>query len=268
MTDMEAKGRVHLQVQSEHLVASGVSDPGRLRAENEDSIWLDEKGHFVLLCDGMGGHERGAEASSTAIEVIRKFLAPDVLSEELQDITGVDGVPSEIACLFSLVDEAVDKAATVLYERNQELDLERYMGTTVVGLVMVESEYVLWFHVGDSRLYLWRDSTLKRLTEDHSAYAEWVNDGKHGSQPGKNVITRAIGPTANVVADIGWDQRQKDDTFVICSDGLSDMLSDEEIEGVIKAESDIDEAAKQLISLANEAGGKDNTSVVICKVKG
>ncbi len=265
---MEASGRVHFQVQSSQMAATGISDLGRMRSENEDAIWLDKEGRFVLVCDGMGGHERGAEASATTINIIKQFLDPKVLNEELQDITGVDGVPSEIACLFSLIDEAVDNAATVLYERNQELGLQRYMGTTVVGLVMVESEYVLWFHVGDSRLYLWRDSVLKRLTEDHSAYAEWVNDGKQGVEPGKNVITRAIGPTANVVADIGWDKRQKGDLFILCSDGVTDMISDSRIEEIIKAgNGDVDEIANRLIDAANDAGGKDNASVVVCRVK-
>jgi len=264
---MQTSGRIYRQVQSSQMIAIGISDPGRMRSHNEDAIWLDEKGHFVLVCDGMGGHERGAEASAIAINVMRDFLDPVLMKQELQDITGVDGVPSEIACLFSLIDEAVEKAATVLYERNQALDIQRYMGTTVVGLVMVEEEYALWFHVGDSRLYLWRDAVLKRLTEDHSAYAEWVNDGKHGTEPGKNVITRAIGPTANVVADIGWDKRQKEDLFILCSDGLTDMITDEQIEEIIRSESDVTGIAEGLVDAANDAGGKDNTSVVVCKIK-
>lgn len=263
---MESNGNVHLKVDTPHMVASGISDTGRMRAQNEDSIWLDESGNFMLLCDGMGGHERGAEASRTAVNVISQFLNPKTMSEELQDITGVDGVPTEIACLFSLVDEAIDKATTVIYERNQELKLERFMGTTVVGLVLVDNEYVLWFHVGDSRIYRWREGNLQRLTSDHSAYTEWVNSGKIGQEPGKNVITRAIGPSAVAMADIDWDKLQKNDIFILCSDGLTDMITDEQLEEILKAENDVDEITSRLIAGANDAGGKDNVSVVVCSV--
>jgi protein phosphatase len=263
---MNSNQPIHQKVESSHLVASGISDIGLMRPENEDSIWLDKGGHFLLLCDGMGGHERGAEASQTAIKVISEYLNPEVIDDELQDITGVDGVPSEIACLFSLVDEAIDKASSVLYERNQELNLERYMGTTVVGLVLVEGEYVLWFHVGDSRLYRWRDSALKRLTEDHSAHAEWESNGRIGQEPGKNVITRAIGPNAAVIADIEWDKWRKDDTYLLCSDGLTDLVTDDQITHILKNEKDVDVITKRLVEAANDAGGKDNTSVVVCRI--
>jgi len=263
---MNSDGHVNIKVESSGIVASGVSDTGLVRTENEDSIWLDEAGHFLLLCDGMGGHERGAEASQTAIKVISEYLDPKLMAEELQDITGVDGVPSEIACLFSLVDEAIDNASSTLYERNQDLNLERYMGTTVVGLVLVEGEYVLWFHVGDSRLYRWRDSALKRLTVDHSAHEEWESNGKIGQEPGKNVITRAIGPNAAVVADIEWDKWRQNDIYILCSDGLTDMITDDQVAEILKGGNNPDDIAKRLVDAANDAGGKDNTSVVVCKV--
>jgi PPM family protein phosphatase len=263
---MNPNGSVHLQVKTPLVSAAGVSDTGRIRTENEDSIWLDEAGHFMLLCDGMGGHERGAEASQTAIKVIQKYLDPQVMSEELKDITGVDGVPTEIACLFSLVDEAIDNAATTIFERNQELKLERYMGTTVVGLVLVEGEFVLWFHVGDSRIYRWRNSSLECLTSDHSAYAEWIHNGRVGQEPGKNVITRAIGPNAAVVADIQWEKWEKSDIYILCSDGLTDMVPNDRIAEFLNNETDVDHLATSLIDAANEAGGKDNASVVVCRV--
>ena len=262
---MASTKRVHLQVESSQVIASGISDPGCVRPENEDSIWLDKAGNFVLLADGMGGHERGAEASSTSINVIRPYLNSAGMFADVEEITGGSGVPPEIVCVWSVVDEAVDKATGVLFERNQELQLQRFMGTTIVGLVMVQGDYVLWFHVGDSRLYLWRQSTLKRLTVDHSAHSEWVSNGRSGEEPGKNVITRAIGPHAAVVADIGWDERQKDDIFVLCSDGLSDMISEEEIEHILRDGTDVDHIAIRLIDAANDAGGKDNVSVIVCK---
>ncbi|MFC1868126.1 PP2C family protein-serine/threonine phosphatase [Thermodesulfobacteriota bacterium] len=263
---MNSSERVHLQTRGALIVASGISDPGRLRAENQDSIYLDKEGHFVLLADGMGGHERGAEASQTVIEIFQGYLKPELMLSELNDITNVEGVPSDILCLFSLVDKGVRKANAVLYERNQKAGLERYMGSTLVGLASFESGQVMWFHVGDSRLYRWRDSKLQCLTTDHSLYAEWVRKGRSGEEPAKNIVTRAIGPREGVVPDIEWEECQKDDTYILCSDGLNDMLTDEEIADILKTNDDVDDTAKRLVDAANEAGGKDNTSVVVCRV--
>jgi len=263
---MEQNGRIHLQVKGSQMIASGISDTGRLRTENQDFIYLDKEGHFVLLADGMGGHERGAEASRTIIEILQKYLQPERILSELKDITNVEGAPAEIICLFSLVDKGVNKANDVLYERNKEAGLERYMGATIVGLVPVESGHVMWFHIGDSRLYRWRDSKLKLLTNDHSAYAEWVRAGRSGKEPTKNIVTRAIGPKEGVVPDIEWEEFQKDDIYILCSDGLNDMLSDEEIAGIIKNNKDVDDITVRLVDAALDAGGKDNTSVIVCKV--
>lgn len=263
---MKSDERIHLRVKAPHLMGSGVSDPGLLRADNEDSIYMDNEGHFFLLADGMGGHERGAEASRTALEVIQEFLRPEAVKEKLKDITAVDGVPALIVCLFSLVDEAVSQANALLLKRNREYGLERYMGTTVVGLVPVDSEFVLWFHVGDSRLYLWRDSALKRLTSDHSAYQEWKNKNGQGAEPEKHIITRAVGPKEGVVSDIQWGKWRRNDTYILCSDGLSDMVADEEISRILGEGENADDIAVRLVEAAIDAGGRDNTSVVVCKM--
>jgi protein phosphatase len=248
------------------VTASGVSDTGRLRTENQDAIYLDKEGHFVLLADGMGGHERGAEASRTIIEILQEFLQPERILLELKDITNVEGAPAEIICLFSLVDKGVNKANRVLYERNRQAGLERYMGATLVGMVPVSKEHVMWFHVGDSRLYRWRDSTLRLLTRDHSAYNEWVREGRFGKEPAKNIVTRAIGPKEGVVPDIEWEACQEKDTYILCSDGLYDMLSDEEIADILKDNDDVDDIAVRLVDAAIDAGGKDNISVVILRI--
>jgi protein phosphatase len=263
---MEKDERIHLQVKAPHLTASGISDPGRSRADNQDFIFIDESGHFMLLADGMGGHERGSEASETAVQVIKPNLHPDVLQQELGDITDAEGIPTEIICLSSIVEDAVRDANAQLYERNIKSDLKRFMGTTIVGLVPVKDEYMLWFHVGDSRLYRWRDATLKQLTSDHSAYSQWVRDGSQGTEPAKHVITRAIGPTEMSSADVAWEKWQKDDVYILCSDGLTDMLPDEQISQILEKEKDVDHIAVQLIDAANAAGGKDNVSVVVCRV--
>jgi len=263
---MDLSGRIHQQVKVAQITASGVSDTGRLRTENQDAIYLDKEGHFVLLADGMGGHERGAEASRTIIEILQEFLQPERILLELKDITNVEGAPAEIICLFSLVDKGVNKANRVLYERNRQAGLERYMGATLVGMVPVSKEHVMWFHVGDSRLYRWRDSTLRLLTRDHSAYNEWVREGRFGKEPAKNIVTRAIGPKEGVVPDIEWEACQEKDTYILCSDGLYDMLSDEEIADILKDNDDVDDIAVRLVDAAIDAGGKDNISVVILRI--
>jgi len=254
-----------IKVETSSIAACGISDPGRVRSENEDSICLHEEGFSLLLADGMGGHERGAEASSTALEIISQYIQPGILSERVMDTTQVEGIPTEINCLYSMVDDAVRNANEVIQKRNKEADLKRYMGTTLVGIVFVY-EHVLWFHVGDSRLYRWRDSQLQRLTSDHSAFSEWEVKGKKGEKPAKNVITRAIGPSRGAVPDIAWGKYKKDDLYFMCSDGLTDMIVDDEIIDIIKNEDDVNNIAHSLIDAANNAGGSDNVSVIISRV--
>jgi len=257
---------VHVHVETPDIVATGISHIGHVRKENEDSIWIDDSGLVLVVADGMGGHERGAEASQTAIKVFQENLNREKIEEELKNCTLQLDLPPEIECLYTIISRAVEESANVLYHRNLELQLNKYMGTTVVGLVLVQDEQVLWFHIGDSRLYRWRDSTLKCLTTDHSRYAEWVRDGRIGEEPGKNVITRAIGVNPVVEADIAWEKRQKDDIFILCSDGLTDMITDEEIEEILKAGNPISDMANRMVDAALTAGGIDNVSVVICKV--
>lgn len=263
---MSDRERLHLHVESERIVATGISDPGQIRSDNQDSIYLDKDGNFLLLADGMGGHERGAEASATALDVIQHYLQPELILSELQDITNVEDMPSKVICLFSLVDKGINKANSKLFEINRKEGIDRYMGSTVVGLIPVDDDNIMWFHVGDSRIYLWRDFTLKRLTSDHSAYAEWLRDGQNGQKPAKNIVTRAVGPKEGVVADIKWDKSIKGDVYIMCSDGLTDMISEEKMSDILRLNKDVDETAKIMVEEANNAGGKDNTSVIVCKI--
>lgn len=263
---MNQENPVHVQVETPHVVATGISDTGYIRKENEDSIWIDDSGLVLAVADGMGGHERGAEASQTAIKVFQKRLNRETIKEELKDVTAMIDVPPEIESLYTIIARAVEESANVLYDRNLELQLRRYMGTTIVGLVLVQDTHVRWFHIGDSRIYRWRDSTLKRLTTDHSLYAEWVSAGRIGEEPGKNIITRVIGVNPGVEADIAWDKRLKDDIYILCSDGLTDMITDEEIEEILKSGNHVNDMTNRLVDAALAAGGKDNVSAVVCKV--
>ncbi len=263
---MNSPQRTQTQIQNDIMEAVGVSDPGRVRSENQDSIFLDPAGAFLLVADGMGGHERGLEASSRAVDIIQSHLQPDVITSELCDITEGSGIPAEVVCLTSLIDEAVRSANETLFSINRAEKLNRYMGTTVVGLIFAGREHILWFHIGDSRLYRWRDGELTQLTTDHSARKEWERKGRQGDAPNKNIITRAIGPTAGVSAETAWEEFRSDDVYLLCSDGLPDMVPKKEMIRILDEEKALTSLAHRLVDAANDAGGKDNSSVVVCRI--
>ncbi|MEW5735569.1 MAG: protein phosphatase 2C domain-containing protein [Thermodesulfobacteriota bacterium] len=253
-------------VTTPELTACGISDPGKLRARNEDSIYLEPQGRFFVLADGMGGHERGAEASSTVVKMLSERLAPERVAKEMGEATIAVGVPPELAGLYCLVEQAVDKANAEVYSRNLKAKLQKYMGTTVVGLCLFRPEWLLWFHVGDSRLYRFRDKKLSCLTVDHSMHALWIINGKKGPEPMKQAITRAIGPHEDILPEINWDKRVPGDLYLLCSDGLSDMVSDPAMEEIFRAGSPVEGIAAALVDEAKRAGGRDNISVILLRV--
>jgi protein phosphatase len=263
MTGLE---RIRLQTQSSSIDASGVSDPGQIRSYNEDSLYLDPRGGFLLLADGMGGHELGDLASHTALEVIRGFFTTENIESEMMDITDGCGMPPLVSCAMSLVDSAVNEANTTIYSLNLEKGLTRFMGTTVTGVLLLQDQQVVWFHVGDSRIYRWRDNTLESLTEDHSAYMDWIRQGKVGAEPHKNIITRAIGPTPAVSVTTGWAEYLPGDVYLLCSDGLTDMIGENKIGAVLAEGTSTGDIADRLVDDANNAGGKDNVSVIVCRI--
>lgn len=263
---MEPERRIQIDIATPQIVACGISDPGRVNIDNQDAIMIDANGNFMLLADGMGGHECGAEASRTALNIIQAYLQPAALADKLRDITEVEGVPAKIVCLYALVADAIDQANASLYERNRQANLNRYMGTTVVGLIRVDSDHMLWFHVGDSRLYRWREPELKGLTTDHSIFSQWMENGQQGPEPEKNIITRAIGPQTATAGDIAYDQQKPFDLYLLCSDGLTETLSDEDIVQTIATNQDVSQIASELVLAAKNAGGKDDISVVICRI--
>ncbi len=201
-----------------------------------------------------------------ATDIIQKFFHPEAMKAESSEITDGCGVSPDILGTSSLVALAVSQANKQIFKRNQQAGLKRFMGTTVVGLILLDSGHALWFHVGDSRLYRWRNNSLRCLTTDHSAYMGWVGNGRKGIEPKKNIITRAIGPNPAVTESTGWERRQKNDIYILCSDGLTDMIAEEQIADVFRFEIDVGKIAGCLVEMANKAGGKDNVSTVVCKV--
>ena len=261
----DGNGSINLNTENDSVVVAGISDKGCVRERNEDSVSVHESGEILLLADGMGGHERGAEASRIAIDTFSGQVTPELIKSQMTEVTAAAGVPTQYASIHTIISRAVGKTASTIADINNELNLERYMGTTIVGVVIVDEE-VFWFHVGDSRVYRFRDSKLEQLTTDHSAYEDWKKAGSHGTAPGKNLITKAIGINPFVEADIEYGEKKSGDLYLLCSDGLSDMISDEEIEEILNSESDIPEKTNLLFNAALSAGGKDNVSIILCKM--
>lgn len=235
-----------------------ITDMGRMRSSNQDCVFCEENavGNFpnlFLVADGMGGHRAGDTASRMCIEeVVRCILSTDLQTP------------------VSAFDHAVQTANLAIYEKSRSFEELSGMGTTLVGTTIVDqTAYII--NVGDSRLYHLRDG-IRQITVDHSLVEEMVKSGEIQKEemrthPNKNIITRALGTDTTVRPDCFEIEVQEGDVLLLCSDGLSNMLEDEEIEKIIKEHiSDMREAGERLVELANEAGGKDNISVVLVRV--
>jgi protein phosphatase len=230
---------------------SGDSDPGLKRATNQDRL-LAEAPLFVVA-DGMGGHQGGEMAASLAIEVFREHGA--LYCEK--DVE---------AGLRALVHEANDR----VYAKAQSSLEYRGMGTTVVA-ALVHDDAVTLAHVGDSRAYRLRAGELEQLTKDHSYVQELVELGAITPEdaerhPHSSMITRALGTREGVEADIAHHQARDHDVFLLCSDGLTKMVSEDEIKQTLAGAAQLDDASERLIAAANEHGGEDNVTVCLFRV--
>jgi len=223
-----------------------MSDVGRQRDHNEDSALEVEP--MFMLADGMGGAQAGEVASQTAAEVFRAGA-------------GKDGTPEER--LTRLAKEANSQ----IYELAQADEAKRGMGTTLTA-ALVEGDGVTVAHVGDSRVYRLREGELEQLTHDHSLVAELERSGQISHEdafdhPSKSVITRALGPEPEVEVDAHTHAGRPGDTYLMSSDGLTDMITDDEIAAIMRKSDSLDDAADSLIRAANQSGGRDNITVVL-----
>ncbi len=240
----------HVTIQLEF---AGLSDVGRTRARNEDNFSINREAGLALVCDGMGGHAGGDIASRTVVEIVG-----DVVSR-----LGKPGVDAE-----AVIHGAIGQANQRLLTLNQQRGFPegRGMGTTVVGLWRVPgTNRLVIFHAGDSRLYRLRAGELRQITRDHSLYQAWLDAGGHGQAPHRNIIIRALGTTADVVADTEIRLMEPGDMLLICSDGLTGMMEDQEIADVLSRGGELPALCKQLVDRANEKGGKDNVTVVLAR---
>lgn len=234
------------------------TDVGSKRAVNQDYMYCSENSvgsfhNLFIVADGMGGHKAGDYASKLCVEKMVQSI------EQSEQKTQV-----------SLFEEAVDAANRAVYSESQEHEEYEGMGTTLVACTMQEDTlYVA--NIGDSRLYLLRDDDIMQITEDHSLVEEMVKQGNITESearvhPQKNIITRAVGIDQSVQADFFELEIYPDDIIMLCSDGLSNMIEDEDMEYIVKHSESLQDAGETLVARANENGGSDNITVVLVRV--
>jgi len=245
------------------LSYSGISDKGLVRKENEDDFLIMEEYCLFCVADGMGGQEAGKLASQTTLESVAKCMK--YLSDK-----------EHATMPFGLTEDMLTNpllANLTLFANSQvnKISAGRTMGSTLVAVRCTDNILDI-VHVGDSRLYLWRAGQLTQLTEDHSLVYELFKLGKINQQEMRdhqmrNVITRAIGANTSVEPELGQIEISTGDIFLLCSDGLTTMLKPEEMVKVFTNHSSLSTLAGSLISQANNAGGRDNITVILISVE-
>jgi serine/threonine protein phosphatase PrpC len=251
----------------ESAVDVGVrSDVGRVRENNEDNILVAPEMNLFILSDGMGGLAAGEVASRLTVDSILAYCREADANPSLKFVgTPIQGVAETSNRLAS----AVRLANLNVFRASRDNATHNGMGSTVVAVRFVNQRMGI-AHVGDSRAYGLRRNRLEQLTQDHSFVAEQVRLGRmseHEAGIGnlQNVLTRAVGVEPEVEVDVSEELFLDGDTVLLCSDGLTRELSDNQIAGILRESADAQSAADQLVNLANQAGGRDNVSVVVIR---
>ncbi len=242
---------------------SSLTDPGRIRSNNEDSVVFDDATGVGVLADGMGGYSAGEVASSMATESIQSELSK-WLQEARSGLTARE--------IGRAIEMCVDNANSAIYTAARINPHYSGMGTTLVVGVFTDDQLILG-HIGDSRCYRWRDGELVQLTKDHSLLQEQVDAGfitpeQAAVSPNRNLVTRALGVEDAVMLDLNEFEVLAGDLYLMCSDGLSDMLGSAEIARILQNETTLEDLGVALVTQANENGGRDNISVVLTQASG
>lgn len=252
---------------SESIEIVRLSDVGQRRDHNEDSVASDSEIGVVVLADGMGGYKAGEVASEIAVLSIVADLKESMADLEPGLVDDANGMQAE----SQLILEAVERANASIYNVSQTQPQCAGMGTTLV-MAMFTNNKVLVGHIGDSRMYRLRAEEFKQITEDHSLLQEQIKSGlitpeQAKQSHNKNLVTRALGVDPEVELELHEYDVEVGDLYLLCSDGLSDLVEDNEIFDVLTAlGSNLELAAQQLVQMANDNGGKDNISVILVKV--
>ncbi len=230
----------------------GLSDIGKIRKRNEDHLLIRDKEGVFVVCDGMGGHKGGNIASSLAIDTLEKEF--------------VDNTPITIP----LLNQAIIKANQIIYQKGHENPDWYEMGTTLTAAI-INNLHMDICHVGDSRAYLVRENEIKQITKDHTLAEEMVESGiinNKGQKSYSHILTRALGVNEDIEIDnISWPLEPLD-TILLCSDGLSDMLTNQELLTIISREKDLTVTANILLEEALNKGGHDNITLILVRISG
>ncbi len=250
------------------ILGGGATDVGRVRSNNEDCFRLVQPLNLFVLSDGMGGEAHGEIASALAVETVVKHCM-EADSNASAPLYG--NPPAGLAAQTKRLMSAVHLANRNIYKSAQEHPEQAGMGATLTAL-WISGDALSIAHVGDSRAYLLRNGTLQQLTNDHSLVAEQVRRGIISASEAEqsemqSVLLRALGTQAEVEVDSEEQALFARDLLLLCSDGLTRMVTDPEIAGTLQAEMDPQKAADRLIALANETGGIDNISVIVIRLE-
>jgi protein phosphatase len=239
------------------LESTGCTDPGLIRAYNQDSYYIDPTGRFFIVADGMGGHAGGEEASRIATAEIRLYLEKNWESSDSSS---------------KLLEQALSTANQAIVQDQQNHPERSDMGTTAVVVVIRPPELPVCGHVGDSRLYRLRESQLQQITEDHTWIAKAIKIGditpdEARVHPYRHVLSSCLGREDLNQIEIQQLTLENSDRLLLCSDGLTEELIDQQILGHINGVSSLEQAADDLVKAANEQGGHDNITVVLVSVE-
>jgi len=243
------------------------TDTGRVRDHNEDAIAANESMAMFVLADGMGGYNAGEVASGLAVKTVCELAAEACAREKRYERHSDTGLMRQTTVLR----DAISRANKIIHQTAQSHDGCEGMGTTIVAGIFCDNRLSI-AHVGDSRLYRLRSNNLERITRDHSLLQELVDRGFYSHEEAeqstnKNYITRALGAEITVDVEIQEIQVEMGDIYLVCSDGLSDMVDDEEIHRTLSNfNANLDDVAEHLVKISNQHGGKDNISVMLVKV--
>jgi PPM family protein phosphatase len=243
--------------------------PGMVRSHNEDSVAFEPANGLAVLADGMGGYNAGEVASGIAVSVVVTEVSHRLQNASPIDIDEESG--EELGVL--LLRDNIQKANISIFRAAESQPQYSGMGTTIVCGLFYDNRVAVG-HVGDSRMYRLRGDELEVITRDHSLLQEQIDSGMISAEDArmsrnKNLVTRAVGIDAVVEPEIHVYDVLVGDIYLLCSDGLNDMVEDEDIQSTLFAmQSNLTLAADQLIQMANDNGGRDNVSVILVKVKG
>ncbi len=250
------------------LIASGQTNVGRKRAHNEDNLILVEAENLFVVADGMGGHASGEVASQIAVESLSDFFRR---TSENEEVTWPYKEEKGLRYEENRLVTGIKLANLRIFETAASDKALKGMGTTIVSALFTDGTAYMG-HVGDSRGYRIRDGQIEQVTEDHSLLNDYIKANKLTPEeieafPHKNVIVRALGMRDTVRVDISRLNPKVNDVFLLCSDGLSGMVTDPDMLSIVEAANgDMDAAATALIAAANENGGVDNVTVILIKI--